>query len=103
MRFTHATPGAEARYGREASAPPPIPFPWNRAIPGFAGALALLVALIVIAVKSTSVQPPSQPMLTSAISWLSRAVQNGVVGWIAFSLLLALASVMLSLRVARRR
>jgi hypothetical protein len=46
-----------ARVHETAAAPPPIPFPWMRALPGFA-------AILVAAVMAAGADAPSQPAVT---------------------------------------
>ncbi len=53
---------------REAAAPPPIPFPWKRALPGVTAAgLALVwvfVAGISLFIRGTATQPPPPELLS---------------------------------------
>ena len=89
---------------REAAIPPPIPFPWKRALPG----LAACIAVLVVAVFAS--HSPSVPEIASSSYWerllsgvsaaSSIAVRLGA-GWVALSLLLSLASVALSMRLTR--
>jgi hypothetical protein len=87
---------------REASAPPPIPFPWLRVLPGAATGVAALVAMIVFAAKSggqpaaaTSIQDRLLPALSYAVDL---AEQYGV-GWILLAILVTMTSVKLSMRL----
>ena len=64
---------------REASVPPPLPFPWKRAVPGFAVGAALTVLL--------AIEYP--PPVTTA--WMDAAVRFGL-GWLALALLLPVAA-----------
>jgi hypothetical protein len=81
---------------REATAPPPIPFPWKRALPGLGWCLAVNIAFFVMGRASNS----RQAHATSAAPGLSTVL--GGAGWIAATLLVSLVSVGLSMRLARR-
>jgi hypothetical protein len=86
---------------REATEPPPIPFPWRRALPGVAAAgltlVWLFVEIILQAPKGAAAPPPSagwvQPVL--------HAVANLDAGWLALAavLVVSFASVLLSVRL----
>jgi len=91
---------------REAAAPPPIPFPWKRALP-FLVITALVLAVVVVAGVAVIVQivrePTSQvatassPLTTLMPMW--QGTSAATVGWIALALLTALVSVKLSTRL----
>jgi hypothetical protein len=87
---------------REASAPPPIPFPWKRALPGLlAGALAL-VAMIIVFVRDASRPASAGPIQDGLLPVLSRASEIAKVygiGWVLLAILLTLACVTLSMRL----
>lgn len=69
---------------REASQPPPLPFPWKRAVPGFAAGAVLTVLM--------AIEHPSQVDATAVgAAWLDAAVRLGL-GWLALALLLPLAA-----------
>lgn len=95
---------------REAAAPPPIPFPWKRALPGLAlGILALAVILGagVVAVTrgirgSFSAEIPIWPSLSTSTA-LAQGNVASAAGWACLALLLALVSVKLSMRLAAGR
>ncbi len=89
---------------REASAPPPIAFPWKRALPGLAaGAVAFLVMIMVLAknfrpaasVTTSSIQDRALPIL-ARVSDLE--TMYGI-GWVILAILVTLACVILSVRV----
>jgi hypothetical protein len=90
----------------EASAPPPIPFPWVRLAWGLAAVLCLAAWLA----WSGVTEPLWEPMLSmSPDAWasLSRqaadaAVRTGV-AWVATGLLVALLSARLATRLASPR
>ena len=94
---------------RESALPPPIPFPWKRALPGLlVAALALLAvaAVFVVGVAQLIRHGAGGPF---AIFWESgwttviAGTANPTVAWIFATLVLTLASVMLSLRLAGTR
>lgn len=90
----------------EASAPPPIPFPWRRALPGIAAGVLALVYLFIGAFRQSVPSPGAPSALERFISSLAPALRTaraaGAV-WIAAALLLAYLCVKLSLLFARRR
>jgi hypothetical protein len=81
---------------REASAPPPIPFPWKRALPGLVLCSGAIIAFFVIGFASGG---RSQP--TPAALDLSPALSGAA--WIAAAMLVSLVSVIFSMRVVGRR
>ena len=97
----------EAVY-REAAAPPPIPFPWKRALPcvGLAAA-ALILTSIVIVVAVTHLSAGSVPSNPVGLGLQARLLTEGGLGsaiaWTALALIAAFVSVKLSLRLAGDR
>jgi hypothetical protein len=96
---------------REAAAPPPIPFPWKRALPGlvaggFAFALVLVAGVVMIAQLGRAATAPqlsmSLPSLLTPILGLPHNLA-GAASWTVLALLLALVSVKLSMRLASGR
>jgi hypothetical protein len=93
---------------REAAAPPPIPFPWKRALPGLVvGGVAL--ALVLVAGframaqldKATAPQlsmssPPAMPPIFSG------GIESAAI-WTVLALLVAFVSVKLSVRLTSGR
>jgi hypothetical protein len=88
---------------REAAAPPPIPFPWRRAIPGIAAVVAILASIAAGLVQFLrtpfSAADPSA-MFSSLKQLIDPAVHYGV-GWIAIALLLSLSAAALSTRLSK--
>lgn len=89
------------RVREEAAAPPPIPFPWKRAVPGILLAAGVfgwgtfeLVRYGLPAVGSISLAPPH---LSAAVA---RPLEQ--VGWVALALGASLLSWLLSRRLAGR-
>lgn len=89
------------RVQEEAAAPPPIPFPWKRAIPGILVATGVLgwsaVELVrfgVSALREIPLAPPDLPAVVAS------PLQGA--GWVALALGASLLSWMLSRRLAGR-
>jgi hypothetical protein len=91
---------------REAAAPPPIPFPWKRALPGLvAGGLALtlvLVAGVVALVRLLRVS--ATPQFSATLPSITPPIFHGGIEsaatWTGMALLVAFVSVKLSMRLA---
>jgi hypothetical protein len=87
---------------REATAPPAIPFPWSRALPGMAvGVLALGWAIVVAAnvLGRAAAVPPGPVALPPVIASLVEGMRVPGAGWITLALVLSLVSVKLSSRL----
>jgi hypothetical protein len=80
---------------REATAPPPIPFPWRRALPGLGWCLAVIIAFLIMGLSPSNNPPPVSEALDLS------AVLGGAI-WISAALVVSLLSVALSIRVTRR-
>jgi hypothetical protein len=93
---------------REAAAPPPIPFPWKRALPGLvvAGfALALVLVAIVVAIaRRASITPQFSMPLPSLMPppIFHGGIESAAI-WTALALLVAFVSVKFSMRMASGR
>jgi hypothetical protein len=81
---------------REVTAPPPIPFPWKRALPGLGWCMAVTIASIAMSPVSGGNPPPARAALDMSTALIGA-------GWIASALVVTLASVALSIRRGRRR
>ena len=90
---------------REASAPPPIPFPWKRAAPGMVVGVCTWVAFIAVTLAPLSPAPalPLAPAVVSLLRSIVEAAREIEVGWIATALVLVLASVKFSMRLVGAR
>jgi len=97
---------------REAAAPPPIPFPWKRALPGlvaagFALALVLNAVVVAIAQAGKAAAPQFSALLPSSLPPAMPPIFDGGIEsaaiWTALALLAALVSVTLSMRLASGR
>ena len=87
---------------REAAAPPPIAFPWKRAMPGLFSAALALAWLVVVGVKvfsGGSAEPPPAK-LAIAFTLIGEAWRATGASWIVLALVLSFASVNLSIRLA---
>lgn len=91
---------------RRETAPPPIPFPWKRALPGFAAAGFALVALFAVTIllfaRGIAVQP-LPPRLLSALASMLEALNTVGASWIVLALLMSFASMRLATRLASGR
>ena len=94
---------------REAAAPPPIPFPWKRALPGlvvagFTLVLVLVAGVVAIAqlgrASTTAQLSMSLPSLLPPI--FQRNLEYAAI-WTALTLLVTFVSVKLSMRLASGR
>ncbi len=90
------------RVREEALAPPPIPFPWMRFLPGLVLALAVLgwAAFELIRYVAQSTVSFSLPELHFTAS-LNRTLKQA--GWIAVAVALSLGSWLFSRRLTGRR
>jgi hypothetical protein len=75
---------------REAAAPPPIPFPWKRALPGAVFAAATLIGILAICLmklfdSSSLAQPASvstwQLLLQVHFQWVLLGLAVVLAGW----------------------
>lgn len=84
----------------EAATPPPIPFPWKRALPGLAAAAFALVWVLTLVpyqlLHSASTRPLAANLPTEWIPIVQAA------GWSVLALLMSWISVRLSIRLASR-
>jgi len=87
------------RVREEAAAPPPIPFPWKRAVPGFVVAAGVMGWGVVEFVRfigpAVAAVKLSQPHVSAG---LARPLEQA--GWVAAALALSLVSYLFSRRVA---
>jgi hypothetical protein len=81
---------------REASAPPPIPFPWTRAWPAFAASAVVFVGASVLLGQAGATSAPD-------LDSLRRAAQSLGAPWIAVATLATAFSLLLSRRLAGER
>ena len=81
----------------EAATPPPIPFPWKRALPGLAAGVLMLVWLVVVGITQPALATEPSPLAATLPPTLVPILEAGA--WIALTLLLTLATVMLSMRL----
>ncbi len=85
----------------DAAAPPPIPFPWMRALPGLCAAGLALVSVVIagraLFIQGTATQPLSASLL-SAFALILEVWKIVGANWIALALALSFVSVKLSMR-----
>jgi hypothetical protein len=93
----------------EAAVPPPIPFPWKRAMPLLAAAGAALVLVVVVLVvgvtqlsRGGAASPSAGEWVPTFLPFMNSAVISAA-GWVTLALALSFASVALSLRLASGR
>ena len=91
---------------REAAVPPPIPFPWKRAMAGLVvGGLALALVLVAGTValvqsgREATTAHFSMPVPSTLPPMFNGGVESAAI-WTALALLLAFVSVKLSMRLA---
>ena len=90
---------------REASAPPPIPFPWKWALPGMILAVVAFVAAVIVGFDQLRAFVPV-PTFPAVQKWLDAAANSQLSaqsGWILLAMLLTLLSVDLSMRFVSRK
>jgi di/tricarboxylate transporter len=85
---------------REASTPPPIPFPWKRALPGL---IAAVITLVTFVMGLSTALTANGAGMRSASSMLVEAFARVGAGWLLLALLITLVSVKLSMRFASVR
>jgi hypothetical protein len=87
------------RVREEAAAPPPIPFPWKRAVPGFVVAAGVMgwgaVEFVRFIGPAMATVKLSQPHMSAA---LARPLEQA--GWVAAALAVSLVSYLVSRRFA---
>jgi hypothetical protein len=91
---------------REATAPPPISFPWKVALPGLLAAGLALVSVFVVSITLWSRGAGAQPIPGRLVKTFLLAIEFcKTVGaaWILLALVLSFASVKLSTRIASGR
>jgi hypothetical protein len=94
---------------REAAVPPPIPFPWKRALPGLALALVVMALVAVGGVFAVThgLGGSTAPQVSATTSWsATQGMQgklNSAAAWTAIALLLTLITMKFSMRLAAGR
>ena len=90
---------------QEASAPPEIPFPWKRALPGVIFAVVAFVSAVTLGFDQL-VAFIAAPPVPAVQKFLDAAVKSPLIaesGWILLAVLLTLLSVDLSMRFVSRK
>ncbi len=91
---------------QEAATPPPIPFPWRRAMPGVVAAVLALGFVLVAGMTSLARSPAAETppvILPSALALTFELARAMGAGWIALALILSFASMKLSALLAAAR
>jgi hypothetical protein len=86
---------------RETDVPPPIPFPWKRALPGLSAAAFAFVSVFVVGITLFIRETPTQPLppkFPSAFALIFQSWNAAGASWIVLALVLSFASVKLSRR-----
>jgi hypothetical protein len=104
-KFTASVMGAVRS---EAAAPPPISFPWGRALPGLVAGASAIFSIVL-----ESRQLPGVPQATEASSifqsWIDqlmsilKSAESAGIGWVLLSLLLTCACWEFTRRIDGRR
>jgi hypothetical protein len=93
---------------REASAPPPIPFPWLRALPGLAAGALVLSSIVIAAMRATGgvvSAPATQAGFVHALmnvfdfAKIFDFVKTYGIDWIILAVLASVAGMALSMRL----
>jgi hypothetical protein len=85
---------------REAATPPPLEFPWLRALPGLVATTAALVVAIWYAITSLR-DPNSFATLHEQVRQLTVVVTSLGLHWVLFAVVITIVSVMLPLTLTR--
>jgi hypothetical protein len=93
---------------REAAAPPPIPFPWKRALPGLVVAgLALVLILMSVIAAIAQLGKATTPQFSMSMPPEMPSIFNGGIKsagiWTVLALLVAFVSAKLSMRLGSGR
>ena len=92
---------------REAAAPPPIPFPWKRALPGLVVAGFALALVLVAGVVAITQRASTTPQFSAPLPFVMPPIFHGGIEsaamWTALALLVAFVSVKFSMRLASGR
>lgn len=90
--------------GREASQPRAIPFPWKRALPGLAVALAATAVSVYLIVSSgVPASSGSNAWLDAPLALMTRVATSDEVAWMALAAVMTVVPAVLSLRLTRAR
>lgn len=88
---------------REAAAPPPLAFPWKRALPGvLLAALTLILVVVAAATQATAGSSALPPEWMTALDSLARATLRSGGLWVLGGLLLSFVCVRLSMNYSLR-
>lgn len=86
----------------DQSTPPPIAFPWKRALPGIVTAATTMVAVLAAWFGVLVLGRADSTTSAVVLHWLDRAFQLGLL-WIALALVVTWGCVKVSMRIAQAR
>lgn len=90
----------------EADTPPPIAFPWRRAVPVITVAGALIVAVLTLTIvlilspNPASTASAVSPSQTAAVTGFVRIAEHFGTGWLGFASAMTVATLVFGLRIA---
>jgi hypothetical protein len=88
----------------EASAPPPIPFPWKRVVPGLAVGACTFIAFLVATLAPSSGGPIQvAPGVSLALYTIVEAAKAIEAAWIVLALTFVVVSMKFSMRLVGAR
>ena len=85
---------------REAVAPPAIPFPWKRALPGIAAAVSAVALVLGSLLMGAKAHGPTLADLPPGVTSVLHVAHQMGAGWIAIALVISLVSVKLATGLA---
>jgi hypothetical protein len=78
---------------REASAPPPIPFPWKRALPGMVVAGVAVIAVVAVMIRMVLRGRGVGMGIPPEVIAMLHTVQVSTAGWVVLALLISFVCV----------
>ena len=88
---------------RDATTPPPIAFPWMRALPLICAAVVAVILVVAngVLLAGDTARPPVPDAWMAAAAAIASALARIDVQWLAFALMATIASVALAQRLNR--
>lgn len=87
---------------QDARVPPPIPFPWVRALPWFVGVVITLVAVMIGAFQAATSTPAASFTAPPAIASMLNAATRPAGIWTTVGVLISLVTTVAALRMGAR-